>query len=226
MKKLIAMTAFVASAATATAHFPYLVPDGPAKGKAVFSDSLKPDNVGVPVDRIAAMKLVLLDGAKAADLAWTHDKTGNFYAFDVPGDGSRIVIGSIDYGVLQRGDSKPFFLRYYAKAIFGDMPLAEKAAAGERVPLELIPVVDGGKLRFKAVAGGKPMVKAEVTVLVPGEDKSKVVATDEHGLTPAFEKQGAYGVQTRRVQEKAGEHAGKKYEEVRDYATLAVVFGK
>jgi hypothetical protein len=210
----------------ASAHFPYLVPDGPSKGKAVFSDSLKPDTAGVAVDRLAAAKLAVIDGGKATDLSWTLDKTSNCYTFEVPGSGPRLVVGTLDYGVLQRGEGKPFFLRYYPKAVFGDIPSAEKATAGDRVPLELVPVVDGSKLRFKALAGGKPMVKAEVTVLVPGEDKSKVVATDENGLTPAFEKTGIYGAQTRQVIEKSGEHDGKKYEEVRNYATLAVSFGK
>jgi hypothetical protein len=213
-------------ASWAAAHFPYLVPDGPSKGKAVFSDSLKPDTAGVAVDRMAATKLVVIDGGKATDLAWTLDKAANCYTFDVPGSGSRLVVGTLDYGVLQRGEGKPFFLRYFPKAVFGDIPSAEKATAGDRVPLELVPVVESGKLRFKAIAGGKPMVKAEVTVLVPGEEKTKVVATDEHGLTPEFEKSGIYGAQTRQTFEKVGEHGGKKYEEVRNYATLAVSFGK
>jgi hypothetical protein len=214
------------TASFASAHFPYLVPDGPTKGKAVFSDSLKPDTAGVSVDRIAATKLVVIDGGKATDLAWTLDKTANCYTFEVPGSRSRLVVGTLDYGVLQRGEGKPFFLRYFPKAVFGDIPAADKATAGDRVPLELVPVVEAGKLRFKAIGGGKPMVKAEVTVLVPGEDKSKVVATDESGLTPSFEKSGTYGAQTRQVIEKAGEHGGKKYEEVRNYATLVVNFSK
>jgi hypothetical protein len=224
--RLLAIAVTCVFAACASAHFPFLVPDGPNKGKAVFSDTLKPDNLGVPVEKIAGAKLVVLDNGKATDLAWTHDKTANCYTFEVPGSGSRIVVGTVDYGVLQRGDSKPFRLHYYPKAIFGEIPAEKTATAGDRVPLELVPVVDAGKLRFKALAGGKPAAKIEVTVLVPGEEKSKVVTTDETGLTPAFDKTGTYGAHTRQVEAKAGEQEGKKYEEVRHYATLAVVFGK
>jgi hypothetical protein len=224
--RLIAILATCVLTATASAHFPFLVPDGPSKGKAVFSDTLKPDNVGVPVDKIAGAKLVVLDNGKATDLTWVLDQKANCYNFEVPGSGSRIVVGTVDYGVLQRGDIKPFRLRYYPKAIFGEIPAEKMATAGDRVPLEIVPVVDGGKLRFKAVAGGKPLAKAEVTVLVPGEEKSKVVTTDETGLTSRFEKTGTYGAHTRQVEEKLGEQDGKKYEEVRHYATLAVVFGK
>jgi hypothetical protein len=224
--RLIAVIVTGIVAANASAHFPFLVPDGPNKGKAVFSDTLKPDNLGVPVDKIAGAKLVILDGGKATDLTWAHDKTANCYTFEVAGSGSRIVIGTIDYGVLQRGDSKPFRLYYHPKGVFGEIPAPEKATAGDRVPLELTPIVEAGKLRFKAMVGGKPIGKAEVNVLVPGEEKTKVVATDDAGLTPTFDKPGTYGAYTRQVEVKTGEHDGKKYEEVRHYATLAVVFGK
>jgi len=208
----------------ASAHFPFLVPDSDSKGKAVFSDTLKPDK-DVPIDRIANTKLVVIADGKAAELSWALDKTANCYTFEVPGSGSRIVVGTTEYGVLQRGDSKPFLLHYYPKAVFGDLPSLEKASVGDRVPLELIPVAEGGKLRFKAVAGGKPLVKSEVTVLIPGDEKGKVVTTDDAGVTPAFDKKGTYGAQVRQIEAKSGEQGGKKYEETRRYATLVVTFG-
>jgi hypothetical protein len=224
-RRVLAAVAFAFIATpSASAHFPFLVPDGDSKGKAVFSDTLKPDK-DVPIDRIANTKLVVIADGKATDLTWTLDKTANCYTFDVPGSGSRIVIGTTDYGVLQRGESKPFLLHYYPKAVFGNVPSPERATVGDRVPLELIPVAEGGKLRFKAVAGGKPLVKTEVTVLIPGEEKGKVVTTDDAGLTPAFDKKGTYGAQVRQVEAKSGEQVGKKYDEVRNYATLVVTFG-
>jgi uncharacterized GH25 family protein len=225
MPRLLAFAALLALTTAASAHFPFLVPDGPNKGKAVFSDSLKPDK-DVPVERIANTKLVVLADGKATDLVWTHDKAANCYTFDVPGDGSRIVVGTTEYGVYQRGDSKPFLLHYYPKAIFGDLPPEKQGTVGDRVPLELVPVAAGGKLRFKALGAGKPLAKTDVSVLIPGETKSKDVQTDETGLTPAFDKVGTYGAYLRRVEVKAGEKDGKKYDEVRHYATLVVSFGK
>ena len=213
-------------APAASAHFPFLVPDGPSKGKAVFSDTLKPDDKGVPVDKIATTKLVVLTAGKSAELPLTLDKAANCYTFEVPGTGSRIVVGTTDYGVLQRGEGKPMWLRYYPKAIFGDIPTVENATAGKLVPLELVPVVDGGKLKFKALAAGNALVKAEVTVMIPGEEKTKVVVTDDAGMTTGFDKAGTYGAYVRKVEEKSGEQGGKKYEEIRNYATLVVAFGK
>ena len=223
MARILAVVWTLTITGVSSAHFPFLVPDGPDKGKAVFSDNLKPDPA-VPIDRIAKTRLVVIADGKAADLPWTLDKAANCFTFEVPGKGTRIVVGTTDYGVLQRGDSKPFLLHYYPKAIFGDLP-AEGATAGDRVPLELVPTVAGGKLRFKALAGGKPYAKADVTVLIPGEAKSKDVATDDSGLTPEFDKPGLYGVQVKKFEAMAGERDGKKYDEVRHYATLVVNFG-
>jgi uncharacterized GH25 family protein len=225
MPRVIAIAVLLAITTAAAAHFPFLVPDGPTKGKAVFSDTLKPDK-DVPVERIANTKLVVLADGKATDLVWMHDKATNCFTFEVPGSGSRIVVGTTEYGIFQRGDSKPFLLHYYPKAIFGDLPAEKQATAGDRVPLELVPVVAGGKLRIKALAAGRPLAKADVSVLIPGETKSKDVQADETGLTPEFDKPGTYGAYVRRMEAKPGEKDGKKYDEVRHYATLVVSFGK
>jgi uncharacterized GH25 family protein len=226
IRQLLTLAALGVLATAASAHFPFLVPTEPGKGKAVFSDFLKPDAEGVPVDKIANTKLVVIADGKASDLPWTLDKTANCYTYDVPGTGSRLVVGTTDYGVLQRGDSKPAWLRYHPKAVFGDIPAADKATAGDRVPLELVPIAEGGKVRFKALANGKPYPKAEVTVIVPGEEKKKILTTDDAGMTDAVDKPGQYGAYVRLVEEKPGEQGGKKYDEVRHYATLVVTLAK
>ena len=225
MPRILTVAVVLALSTAASAHFPFLVPDGPSKGKAVFSDNLKPDK-DVPVDRLANTKLVVIADGKASELTWTLDKAANCYTFDVPGSGSRIVVGTCEYGVLQRGDSKPFLLTYHPKAIFGDLPAPENASAGDKVPLELVPVAVGGKLRFKVLNEGKPLVNASVSVLVPGDAKDTSVTTGTGGLTPEFDKPGAYGAHVRVLLEKSGERDGKKYKEVRHYASLVVALGK
>ena len=225
MTRLALAVVFVIAGA-AHAHFPFLVPDGPSSGKAVFADGPKPDAGGVPVDRIANTKVAVLQDGKGVSVPLTLDKAANCYTFQVPGSGPRIAVGTTDYGVVQRGESKPFLLRYYSKAVFGDVPAPEKATAGPSAPLELVPILDGGKLRFKALAAGKPLAKAEVTVLGPGEAKGKFVPTDDAGSTASFDVGGTFAAHIRLIEPKAGEHAGKKYEEVRHYATLVVPTGK
>jgi uncharacterized GH25 family protein len=217
MKHLLASLIALALVSTASAHFPYLIPGTGNQGKAIFSDNLKPDPI-VSIERIAQTKLTLMGDTKEIPL--TFEKASNSYTFEVPGSGNRVVNGTTDLGIVQRGESKPFRLLYYPKAIFGE--LSDKVTVGSQLPIELVPVREGDKLRLKVLIGGKPTEKIDVTVLIPGEEKGKVFVTDHAGLTPPFDKGGTYGAQCRWVEAKAGEVAGKKYDETRHYATLVV----
>jgi hypothetical protein len=118
--------------------------------------------------------------------------------------------------VLQKGDSKPFKLAYFPKALIGN---ANAKPVGEKLPFEVAAESGLGKVRFRVLAAGKPVADSEVTVMVPGGEK-KMVKTDKDGYTPGYDGAGRYGVVAKQVEAKAGEHAGKKFEEVRNYATL------
>ncbi|MCI0700319.1 MAG: DUF4198 domain-containing protein [Planctomycetia bacterium] len=200
--------------AAANAHFPYIVPD--AKGesaKVVFSDNLEPDT-DVNIEKIANTKLTLVDAnGKESALEWK--KGDGFYAVNVPGSGNRVVYGITDYGVIQKADAKAFKLMYYPKATIGS-PTAK--AVGAKLPMEVVAEGGSGKVRFRVLMAGKPVAESEVTVITP--DGKKAVKTDKEGYTQAFEGAGRYAVYARHSEAKAGEHAGKKFEEIRSYATL------
>lgn len=219
---LLASALLVSAATTARAHFVYIVPaaDG-SKLQVVFSDSLVPDE-NVDIAKIAALKLqVRAAGATDAPLALAkaeHALTGA-----VPGRGHRVVYGSVPYGVMQRGDSKPFLLQYHPKALIGEL---SAKPVGDALPAEIVPVLTGGKLSFLVLGRGKPQADTEVTVLAPGKGESKKVKTDAAGRTPEFDARGRYGVWAKVSEKKSGEQGGKKYEEIRHYATLVVDFGK
>jgi uncharacterized GH25 family protein len=202
------------AASAAQGHFPFIVPDGDgSKAKVVFSDSLEPDT-NVNIEKLADTKLTLRDaGGKDAPLEWK--KGDGFYAVALPGTGTRVVYGVTDYGVLQKGDTKPFRLVYYPKAAVG----GPAKAVGGALRLEIVAAAAPGKTKFQVLAEGKPAADLEVTVMVPGGSK-KAVKTDNEGYTPEFAETGKYGVYARWTEAKAGEHAGKKYDEVRHYATL------
>ncbi|MBP3958911.1 DUF4198 domain-containing protein [Gemmata sp. G18] len=201
--------------AGAHAHFPFIVPD--AKGetaKVVFSDNLEPDTA-VNIEKIAETKLTLRDATgKDAPVEWK--KEDGFYAVNVPGSGDRVLFGVTDYGVLQKGDAKPFKLAYYPKAVIGT---AVTKPVGDKVALEVVADGKPGALRFQVLAAGKPLANSEVTVMLPAGGK-KAVTTDKDGYTPVYDAAGRYGVYAKHVEAKAGEHAGKKYDEIRSYATL------
>lgn len=201
------------------AHFPFVVPepDGTA-AKVVFSDDLNPDT-RVNVEKLSGTKLTLRDSA-GKDTPLEMKKGDGFYSVAVPGSGPRVVFGVTEYGVLQKGDAKPFRLVYFPKALVGT---AAAKPVGGPLTVEILPAGGPGKARFQVIRGGKPAADAEVTVLLPGDGKEKkAVKTDREGFTPTFDKPGRYGVFARVTDPAAGEYAGKKYTETRYYATLVV----
>lgn len=207
-----------AIANVANAHFVFVIPDAknPEKALVVFSDELAPDS-NVDIAKIAGIKLQVRDAA-GKDTALTATKDANALSVNVPGKGRRIVFGSIDYGVLQRGDDKPFMLRYHPKTILGP---ADSSKVGEKLPVEVVAVLADGKVRFQILSKGKPLAEAEVNVIMAGDKKEKLM-TDKEGLTTAVDAKGKMGVWTKASTTIKGEVDGKKYDEIRDYATLVI----
>ena len=217
---ILSVVALAACAVVAHAHMVYVVPakDGQSV-TVVFSDSLEPDEK-VKMTKVAGLKLFArIDGKDAAVECNRADHSFTAKLTKTPAT----VHGTAVYGLLSRSE-KPTLLVYHPKAV---LPGADEKAAtlGETAALELVPVTADTGVRFKLLAAGKPVAEAEITVLKPGGKKEKV-QTDKSGLTPAFAAAGRYGAWARHSEVKAGEHDGKKYEEVRHYATLVVDLGK
>jgi uncharacterized GH25 family protein len=212
----------LAAASFSPAHFPFIVPDDKgANAKVVFSDTLEPDT-NVNIEKIANTKLTLRDaGGKESPADWK--KGDGFYSLAIPGAGTRVVYGVTDYGVLQKGDAKPFKLSYYPKAVVG-AATAKEAVIG-KVPLEVVAVGSGSKVRFQVLASGKPLPDSEVTVILPDGAK-KSSTTNKEGFTREYEGAGRFAVYAKQIEAKPGEHAGKKYDEARNYATLVCDVGK
>lgn len=208
-----------AVAAAAQAHFVFVIPaqDG-ATAAVVLSEELAPDEA-VSAAKIAGAKLFVRDAA-GKEAAVTHTAGEHALTAALPGSGPRVVYGSVAYGVMRKGDAKPYLLAYHPKALVGRVP-ADKVAVGDKLPVEIVPVTAGGKVKFKLVADGKPVAGAEVTVLKPDGSKAKV-KTGEDGLTDPVEGSGRFGAWARYFEPKAGELGGKTYEEVRHYPTLVV----
>ena len=119
------------------------------------------------------------------------------------------------YGVMQRGEGKPFMLAYYPKL------LGHKVEAGkpwDKLPLEIVPLSGD---RFQVTFQGKPVPDAQVVVVATGGESKEPIQTDAKGEFKLLaDKSGLYGIRARHFEPKSGEHEGKKYEEVRHYATL------
>jgi uncharacterized GH25 family protein len=213
---LLTLAAVVATAAVSVAHFVYVVPAKDGKSVVVvFSDSLDPDE-NVPVEKIAGLKLTARTNGKDAAVECKADKhslTANFP------EGTTLAFGTVTYGLLAKGD-KPSLLVYHPKAVLGGAT-AKAATVGEKAALEVVPVTTDGKTKFRLLAGGKPVADAEGSVLLP-DGKKETLKTDADGHTAAFAGAGQFAVWLRHTEAKAGEIDGKKYDEVKHYATLVV----
>ncbi len=209
------------SAAAASAHFVYVVPAADGKSaKVVFSDSLDPDD-GVPLAKLNGLTLTAVgaDGT-VSPVATTPGEAFLAASFPVP---PRLVAGTLVYGLAGKGP-KPALLVYHPKAVFGKAAPAA-LTLGATAELEAVPEWTPGGVRFRLLAKGKPVAGADGSVLRPDGDK-EAVTTDADGYTKPFAASGRYGVWLRHTTPTAGEHAGKKYDEVKRYATLVLDAGR
>ncbi|HVK14766.1 MAG TPA: DUF4198 domain-containing protein [Gemmataceae bacterium] len=212
---LLAAVVGLAAAAAARAHFVYLLvhPDG-SKVQVVLSDELAVDDA-IDSAKFAATKLYFR-GADGKDVAVPVTTDKHHLDAKVPGPG--LLYGTTDYGVLQKGDAKPFALKYHSKAVVGP---AGASTVGDAVPIEIVPVVEASQVKFRVLAKKAGVADVEVSVILPGDKKEKV-KTDKDGYTKAFAGAGRYGAWARHVETSAGEAGGKKFDEVRHYATVVV----
>ncbi|MBP3960393.1 DUF4198 domain-containing protein [Gemmata sp. G18] len=221
MRYLAALLTLGCLAAAGHAHFVFVYVDG-AEARIVFGHTAAPDLTSFPTR--AEKTILTVRDADGKDIKVAIEKgDGNFFRAKLPAGKNAVVFGITEAGVTQRGDNPPLLSFYYPKVIVGD-PFIKGAEVGGA--LELVPVRDGDKVRFKVLAGGKPMAGAEVTVGLPGkgEDKDETVKTDKDGLTSAFADKGRYCVAARRSEDKSGELGGKKYTAIRHTATLVFDF--
>lgn len=216
-QQLICTLLMLAAASLARAHFIFVVPDPGAKTAKVFiSEDLKPDE-SVDVGLVAGAKLNLR-GAGGSDTSLMMTKASDAYQVALD-EGTRLVYGVVDLGLTQRGASaKPHLLIYYPKTIVGNA-LGGDVTLGGKTPVELVPVGEPGALRLRLLTRGRPAANAEITVIMP-DGTQKKVTTDDSGETEVFAQTGRFGAWARFWEPATGERDGKKYEELRHYATL------
>ena len=211
--------ALLGCASTAGAHFVFVVPDKDAKtAQVIMSESLQPDTQ-VPIQTIAGTQLIETDST-GHDTTLKLSKAEHAFTVDLTGNATGVIHGISEQGIYQHGTAKPCLLNYYPKTILGN-PFDAKTRLGDKVPVELVPTGQAGRLKFQLLANGKPVPDAEVNLILPDGTDQKV-DTDKDGNTPVFEASGRFGVWARHVEPIAGALNGKQYDEVRQYATLVI----
>lgn len=226
MRSLTAFIAMATLASIARGHFVFVyVVDNGSEARLVFGHAASPDP-STPATRAEKTALTARD-ALGKEIKLSVEKgDGNYYRAKLPATKPVLVFGTTEAGVTQRGDNPPMLSWYYPKTILGD-PFAKEVLVGKAVVLEIVPIRDGDKVRFRVIADGKPLPEADVTIGLPNakEDTDQMVKTDKDGLTTGFAEKGRYCVATRRTVERAGEFEGKKYTAIRHTATVVFDFG-
>ncbi len=220
--KLRGMIGLFAAAVAAQAHFLFVVPEwGGKKAAVVLTEDLVPGS-DAGADYVAGAKLSLR-GADGKDAPLEMVKGEKSYEVTLAGSGVRVVHGRKDLGWRQMGTGKPHLLLYYPKTVLGD---PSGVAVGGATPLEIVAHGSAGALQLELLAHGKPAPNAEITVILEG-GKQRKVKTDASGRTAPLAVAGRIGAWARYWETEPGERDGKKYEELRHYATfLADVYGK
>jgi hypothetical protein len=209
-------------ASQAQAHFLFARIRPPAEGgrfaEVYFSDEA---DAGDPrfIDKVAPTKLWLQTKPGAFDALTVHQTSDRLRAL-VPGQGAVGVIGEFTYGILARPKQPAFLLRHYPKAVAGSASDIAAFRAKPEIPFEIVMRSVDGALEFTVLRDGKPVPLAAFDA-VSGQAKGHAFKADKEGKARwKPDVPGHCSVYTGQTLQQAGMHDGKKYDEIREFATI------
>lgn len=211
---------------SAEAHFLFICITPPAEGgraaEVFFSEQA---TAGDPrfIQKIAHTEL------------WRQTSPGKFEPLDVrtagdrlhahlPSAGSAAVIGFCEYGVLARPNEPPFLLHYYPKAMSGKPDDLNRLKRRPEASLEIMATVNSDSVSLIALADGRALPNA-VFHITDSDLTDEEITADADGLarwSPG--KHGRWSIYVKHVLPTAGDKDGSHYEEVRQFATLALTW--
>jgi hypothetical protein len=137
----------------------------------------------------------------------------------VPASGTVSVTGFCEYGVLTR--KVPFLLRYYPKAIAGQPEELNAMRPRPGAALEIQARVTATQIRFTLLRDGQPVPNTVFTTVDADLSNETVKAGDTGEAVWTPSASGRYSVYTQVNTKASGEVNGKKYEEIREFPSLA-----
>ena len=208
---------------SAQAHFLFIRILPPAEGgraaEVYFSELAE---AGDPrfIEKIAGTELWLQKTPGRFDALKVHKAPDRLRAW-VPESGSMVVVGRCVYGVLARPKQTPFLLRHFPKALAGSPGELNKMRPHGKLPLEMVAAIESDGVHLTALKDGKPVPSAEFITIDANLANMKLTADAEGRARWKPPSAGVYAVYTRDTRKESGEARGKKYEEIRDFATVA-----
>jgi N-acetylneuraminic acid mutarotase len=225
---LLTTAAVAVMTCAARAHFIWVVTEPaeqPTTVRLYFGEVAGPDDPEL-LDRVTGAEAWIIGGRRSEPKPLTFKKDGDALVAEIPaGTAAAPVVLRHTYGVISRGE-EPFLLKYYGKGLPSALPGSWTAIDDrEKLPLEIVPRLDGGSVAVEVRWQGAPVKSATVTVHGPGLDEAIEGETDEHGVVScALKSAGLYSIRARMIDKTPGEHDGKTYAEVRHYSTLSLPY--
>lgn len=219
----LAVIGIMLAAGRAEAHFLFVRILPPAEGgraAEVYFSELAEAGDSRFIDKIAGTQLWLQKTPGAFEPLTVHKAPDRLRAW-LPVAGSVMVVGRCDYGVLARPKQTAFLLRHFPKALAGNPDELNRLKPYGRLPLEVVAACQGDEMHFTALKDGKPVPKAEFITVDAKLNNVKLTADAEGRAKWKPPASGVYAVYTRDTRKEAGEAGGKKYDEIRDFATAA-----
>jgi hypothetical protein len=165
---------------------------------------------------------------------WIQARPGEFRELDVrpaadrlvatlPTERSLSIVGRCEYGVLARPKETPFLLRYYPKAVAGSPDALNSFIPQPEIAFEIkAKFENGGNIRLSALRNGKPVPGAVFTIVDSSLSEQTVKADQDGGGDWKPTARGSYSIYTRETLKQPGHLGEQKYDEIREFATLAL----
>lgn len=222
---LLTITLMLSLPSVVKAHFLWLMTEPAETGGRVhvyFGEAAEPDDPDL-LDRVAKAQVWSIGGRGEPNLLSLSKGEESLTAELSAAQTQNTLVLKHSYGVLTRGDAA-FQLNYYAKVYPFALPGTwDEVGDDERLPLEIVPSLDGKSTTLQVNWKGKAAPHCDVVVIGPGIDGKVEGATDESGVfrckLPAA---GSYSIRARLVQDEAGELDGKAFASIRHYSTLTL----
>ncbi len=176
---------------------------------------------------------------------WIQTRPGEFRDLPVQREADRLVaslpaertmaiVGRCEYGVVARPGQTPFLLRYYPKAVAGKPGELNRLTPRREIPFEIQATFEmngqskaksiNERIRLVALRDGKPIPNAVFTA-IDSDLSEQTIKAGADGLAEwASPAAGRYSVYTSQTLKQAGTLGDQKYDEIREFATLALTW--
>lgn len=223
---LFAGAAAVLAPTAASAHFVWAEPAPGSTGAVrVYFGEYPEVREGAPLlEKVAGVKVFAVNGKGRKELKAKTE--ADHYLFQ-GSNGAPVVVGALDYGVLERDGTPPFLLRYETQLILGegkplsatDLARLSAVSTGLRVGVAIRPAGED-KLGLQVTLGGKP-VAAEIEYRGPGDTDMHTVKTGADGkVSLPVAGPGWRHVRVKAEDQQPVSHGGKEAKFTRTYLSL------